>query len=90
MGLQERGVNWSDEVAVFSRKCGGYRLKINDADHQPPHCHVNIGGRNTRVDLVTLKVLDPPPHQLPPQLLRCIRKYQEEMLEAWDKVVILQ
>jgi hypothetical protein len=36
------------------------------------------------------KVLDPPPHHLPPQLVRCIRKYQEEMLEAWDRVVILQ
>ncbi|MGD2124241.1 MAG: DUF4160 domain-containing protein, partial [Gemmatimonadota bacterium] len=81
--------NWSHEVAVLSRKCGGYKLKINDADHHPPHCHVNIGGRNTRVDLVTLKVLNPPPHRLPPQLVRCIRKHQEEMLEAWDRVVIL-
>lgn len=77
-------------MAVFKRKCRGFKLKINDADHLPPHCHVHVAGRNVRVDLVTLEVLNPPPHILPPQITGCIRRHQEEMLEAWERVVILE
>jgi len=77
-------------VAVFNKKCSGFKLKINDADHPPPHCHMNVAGRNTRVDLVTLEVLNPPPHQLPPQVVRCMKRYQEEMLLAWEEVTILE
>jgi hypothetical protein len=77
-------------VAVFNQKCGGYKLKINDADHPPPRCHVGVEGRNASVDLVTFEVLNPPPHHLPPKLVKCLRKHQEHMLKAWEEVVILE
>ena len=77
-------------MAVFNQRCGGYKLKINDADHLPPHCHVRVAGRNARVDLVTSEVLTAPTHQLPPDLVRCLRRYQEPMLRAWEEVVILK
>ena len=73
-------------MAVFSQKCGGHKFKINDRDHDPPHCHVNIGGRQAQVDLYTFKILNPPPHSLPPNVRRCLKQMQEDMLKAWDKV----
>ena len=53
-------------MAVFNRKCGGYKFKINDADHDPPHCHVNIGGKNTQIDIYTFQILSPPAFAQPP------------------------
>lgn len=76
-------------VAVYSRKCGGWKFKINDVDHGPPHCHVHISGRNTQVDLFTFRILNPPPHRLPPGVRRCLRKHRVEMLEAWERVLIV-
>ena len=75
-------------MAVFSEKCGGFKIKINNRDHEPPHCHVNIAGRNTSIDLMTLEVLDPPPHALPPGLRKCLKKHQEAMLAAWESVTV--
>ncbi|MCH7540851.1 MAG: DUF4160 domain-containing protein [Proteobacteria bacterium] len=77
-------------MAVFNEKCGGYKFKINDADHDPPHCHVNIRGRNTQIDIYTFEILTPPPHSLPPNVRKCLRLMQEEMIEAWDSVTILK
>jgi len=77
-------------LAVFNEKCGGFKFKINDADHQPPHCHVNIAGRNTRVDIMTLEILNPPPHELTPNVRKCMKELQEVMLAAWDEVKILE
>ncbi len=76
-------------MAVFKERCGGYELKINDVDHEPPHCHVSVKGRNIRRDLVSLAVMNPPPHDVAPVLRRCLRSRQERMLEAWDKVTLL-
>lgn len=76
-------------MALFNKKCGGFKFKINDVDHLPPHCHVNIGGRNTQIDILTLEILNPPPHKLPSNVRKCMQQYQEEMLEAWDNVKIL-
>jgi len=75
-------------VAVFNEKCGNHKFKINDVDHEPPHCHANIGGRNTQIDLYTFAVLNPPPHKLPPAVRRCMSKLQEAMIEAWDQVIV--
>jgi len=76
-------------VAVYKEKCRGYEIKINDVDHRPPHCHVNIDGRDTKISLFTLKILNPPPHELPPTLRKCLRESLEDLLEAWEKVHIL-
>ena len=75
-------------MAVFSEKCGGFKIKINNCDHEPPHCHVNISGRNTSIDLMTLEILDPPPHAVPHGLKKCLKKYQEAMLAAWESVTV--
>jgi hypothetical protein len=76
------------EVAVFSEKCGGFKIKINNCDHEPPHCHVNISGRNTSIDLMTLEILNPPPHRVPPGLKKCLEKHQAAMLVAWESVTV--
>ncbi len=75
-------------MAVYSEMVAGHRVKINDRDHHPPHCHVNLGRRNKRVCLDTLRVLNPPPDELPPRLRRALRKRQAELLEAWDEVIV--
>jgi hypothetical protein len=75
-------------VAVFKRQCGGFAVKIHDVDHDPPHCHVDIKGRNTRVCLMTLRILNPPPHSLPPTLRKALTDCREEMLRAWDDVKV--
>jgi hypothetical protein len=76
-------------LAVFNQKCRGFKFNINDVDHNPPHCHVNIGGRNTQIDILTLEILNPPPYRLPTNVRRCAQELQEEMLEAWDSVKII-
>ena len=76
-------------LAVFNPKRRGHKFKINDVDHNPPHCHVNIGGRNTQINILTLEILNPPPHRFPTHVRKCAQELQEEMLEAWDKVKII-
>ena len=66
----------------------GYRVVINDVDHEPAHCHVRIGRHSAQVDLYSLKVLHPPPHSLPPALRKGLIEVQDEMLEAWEQVRI--
>ena len=75
-------------MAVFNEKCGGHKFKINDVDHNPPHCHVNIGGRNTQIDLFTLEILNPPPHDIPLAVRKCLKQLQESMIEAWERVKV--
>lgn len=77
-------------MAVFKKKCGNYKIKINDQDHEPPHCHVNIEGRNKRISLLTLEILNPPPHHVPAALRKCLARRQEEMLNAWEKVEVVK
>jgi hypothetical protein len=36
--------------------------------------------------LVDLRILNPPPQDLPPQLAKCLKESQEAMLKAWDQV----
>lgn len=48
-----------------------------------------VEGRDARIDLRTLEVLNPPPHALPSKLRKGILTYQEEMLEAWDQVTVI-
>ncbi len=71
-------------MAVFNHTCGGYKIKINNVDHPPPHCHIT-GGGNIRVSLLTLEPLDPN-QEIPPGVKKCLRECQEEMIQAWDKV----
>lgn len=74
-------------MAVWKLKCGGAVIRILDADHLPPHCHVSWGGRSIKVTLHTLGVR--PGVQLPHGVWRCLRDNQDQMLEAWDRVKVV-
>jgi hypothetical protein len=76
-------------MAVLKFKCAGVEVKVNDVDHEPPHCHVfGISGfRNVRVHLITLEPFDSAV-ELPGPLRKCLQKHHEELLEAWEKVTI--
>lgn len=76
-------------MAVWRITCANTKVKINDADHEPPHCHAKVGGKNLRISTETLKVLNPPPAYLPPALRKCLREHQVAMLQAWERVIIL-
>lgn len=67
----------------------GWQVTIRNVDHDPPHCHIYIEGRDAQVDLRTLEVRNPPPHRLPPNLRRGLAEIQEELLEAWERVTII-
>lgn len=74
-------------MAVWKGQVANFRVKINNVDHLPPHCHACcISGKEVKVVLTTLEVLNPPPHELPPNLRKGLRGFQEEMLEAWEQV----
>jgi len=73
-------------MAVLKRKVAGCDVKIHNVDHPPPHCHVLVDGRDLRVHLYTLAVLNPPPHDLPPKVRQGLRKVQEDLLQAWEEV----
>ena len=55
-------------------------------DHPPPHCHAEVEGRDLKIRLVDFTVMNPPPHELPPNLRRGLAKLQETLLEAWENV----
>lgn len=75
-------------MAVFKVKCANAKIKVNNVDHNPPHCHVFPGGANILVDLVTLAVIRPTHASLSPALRKCLRRNQHAMLQAWENVVI--
>jgi len=76
-------------VAVWKRKCGGALILIHDFDHLPPHCHVFEGGRHLKVELWSLEVVKPVGATPSPAVRKCLKQYQVEMLEAWERVRIL-
>ena len=73
-------------MAAWKGKLAGYPVVIHEVDHYPPHCHVELDGRDVRVHLLTLQVLKPPPNDLPAPLRRELCNSQEELLEAWERV----
>lgn len=75
-------------VAVFKTKCANAKIKVNNVDHNPPHCHVFPGGRQVLVDLATLEIIRPVGASLSPAVMDCLRKYQVQMLEAWNDVTV--
>ena len=75
-------------MAVFKTKCANAKIKVNDIDHNPPHCHVFPGGANILVDLATLEVIRPAKAKLSPSLRECLRTHRLAMLEAWENVTI--
>ena len=76
-------------MAVWKQTVAGCGVKINDVDHLPPHCHVDLGSRRVKVNLFTLQVMDPPPHELPGGVHRQLRRPQEELLDAWERVRVV-
>ena len=76
-------------MAVWRTKCANTKVKINDWDHLPPHCHANVKGRNLEISIETLVVLNPAGLTLPPALRQCLKKHQLAMLKAWKIVHII-
>ncbi len=76
-------------MAVWKEKVAGCEVKILNVDHMPPHCHIAMPAKELKVDLHTLEVINPPPHELPPALRRGLVKRRESLLEAWDRVRII-
>jgi len=74
---------------VWKQALAGYEVKINDVDHPPPHCHVRLDRGSVKVNLMTLAVMDPPPHELPARLRRALGEVQEELLQAWERVRLI-
>ena len=75
-------------MAVWKRALAGFEVKIHNVDHAPPHCHAYVGGRDLKIDLRTLEVLNPPPHEAPAKLRKHLRARQDELLRAWEDVVL--
>jgi hypothetical protein len=74
-------------MAVFHVKCANTEVRIHDRDHDPPHCHVRIDGRDVRVRLENLQVFWST-HELPAKVRKCLRKHQDAMLRAWERVTV--
>ena len=76
-------------MAAWRVKCANTKIKINDWDHLPPHCHANVKGRNLEISIETFEVLNPAGYPLPPSLRQCLKKHQAAMLKAWESVHII-
>jgi hypothetical protein len=76
-------------VTLLRLECGGVRIEIWEVDHGPPHCHVSglDQAGSVVVDLVSLRVTKPAGLLLPPVVRRCLREHQEELSEAWSRVI---
>jgi len=73
-------------VAVWNETRNNIRYKINDIDHQPPHCHVLFRGRRLKIGLETFEVLKPRGMELPSEVRKYLKENQLGMLEAWQRV----
>jgi len=76
-------------MAVYKKTLNGILVKIHNVDHLPPHCHVFYKNYDMKVDLLALKILNPPPNKTPQKLSKALKQEQNEMLKAWDKVKVI-
>ena len=76
-------------MAVWKKKVAGCQIRILNVDHPPPHCHAMVDGKDLRVNLIDFEVMNPPPHELPPNLRRSLAKLQETLLESWEDVTVI-
>lgn len=76
-------------MAVWKRKVAGCEVKIHDMDHLPPHCHAFVEGKDLKITLFELSVMNPPPNDPPTKLRKGLAALQEELLEAWEDVRII-
>ncbi len=72
-------------MAVFHVQCANTEVRIHEADHHPPHCHVKIDSRDVKVLLATLEVFSGI-YTLSGALRKCLRKHRAAMLAAWGRV----
>jgi hypothetical protein len=42
-----------------------------------------------KVDLLTLKILNPPPNDIPQKLSKALKQEHNELLKAWKKVKVI-
>lgn len=76
-------------MAVWKSQVAGYEVKIHDVDHAPPHCHAFVDGKDLKVNLHDLTVMNPPPDAVPSKLRRRLLALQETLLGEWEKVRIM-
>jgi hypothetical protein len=74
-------------MAVFRVQCAGTEVRIHETDHNPPHCHVKVDGRDVRVRLDTLEVFWSD-LTLTSGIRKCLKKHQRAMCRAWKQVTI--
>ena len=76
-------------MAVWKGTVAGCQVVIHTVDHLPPHCHVFIEGRDVRVGLEDMDRMSRNSPRLSPALRRGLSGLREELLEAWNLVVII-
>lgn len=76
-------------MAVWKGTIAGCRVVIHTVDHLPPHCHVFVEGRDVRVSLEDMDRMNRNSPRLSPALRRGLSGLREELLEAWNLVVII-
>lgn len=76
-------------MAVWKGTVAGFPVVIHSVDHRPPHCHVFIQGRDVRVALHSMERMNRNTPRLPPSLRRDLIGLRDELLEAWDNVIII-
>lgn len=76
-------------MAVWKQTVAGVEVRILNVDHPPPHCHAWVNGRDLAIDLRTMRVRNPPPHEMPTSLRRALVRLQDELLQAWEDVVVV-
>ena len=70
---------------VWKQTVAGFETRIHDVDHVPPHCPTGPGRNDAQVDLHALRIINPPPHWLLPNMRLRLLELRPEPLEAWER-----
>jgi hypothetical protein len=76
-------------MAVWKRTVAGYEVKIHNVDHAPPHCHALVDGKDLKVSILDLQVMNPPPEEVPAKLRKQLLALQSELETAWESVTVI-
>jgi len=76
-------------MAVYKKWISNHLVVIHNTDHHPPHCHIQLLGRDKQVSLDSLEILNPPPNNLPVALRKGLLLIQPELIASWKKVHLL-
>ncbi len=67
---------------------GGFEVRIQTADHEPPHVHVYNAGGMVKIELepIRTKSRSGMSAQMAAQAERIVAQHQGMLLEAWRKI----